>query len=446
MSKFNLPQISMEAIASQRQSLLFFDLVSVIQQLRALPEVDQTALDRSGINEIIKRRTGLKVRCVVNQTKALDHRQPPQYTGCFAELPILSSESALFKICERIDPLGTGTNVLRFQQAIRAADQLTGKVDLKAGTVSGVFAELLSHIWLDAFVLHALSPGTPEEAAAVVLHEIGHIYSGFETCVHTTVTNMIIVTALEALRDEPEMKIKVKLVDQAINAYGGDRKVADAIANAESEETQRLLLLKTYEDFAQDKLKQAFGEQDVYNYRSVEFMSDQYALRHAGAIPLASALHKLFKLSRENYSTTAARFYGVEAARYGLVLVGMLTPLWPVAAVIGASYSMITAVMTRDDDHNPSPLQRMSGIKQDLVQMLKNTALPARTRQQLLQDIDFIDALRAEAKEHDSVARFVWKNLFPQGRRATKIHDFQKGLEDLINNDLFIHASRLKQA
>jgi hypothetical protein len=444
MAKLNMPQISMEAIAYQKQSLLVFDVLSVLQQLRSLPVIDQVALDSSGLAEIVKRRTGLSIRFVVNVPSGkVDQALPPVFTTNAAEMALMSTDSPLYKLVSGIAPLEAAVAVTRFHQALRLADTLSGSIDLKNGLVTGVFSQLPCVIWLDGFTLHAQSPATVEEATALIIHEIGHVFSCFETILHTTITNAIVSTALEALRTTDTPEQKVKLVLQAINAYGGERSDAEVIAAEESEDTQRILFLKTFETYAQFKLHTQLGTQNTANYRSVEFLADQYAVRHGLTLPLASALHKLFKIEQRNYAVSAARFYSVEAARYSLMLVGLFTPVWPVAAVVGMICVMLGAASAEADDYAPSPLERLGGIKKDLVQLLKDQSTPPTTRKQLLQSVEFVDTLRLEAKSHDSLARFVWKNFYPNGRRQVKIREFQKGLEDLINNDLYIHAQRL---
>lgn len=98
-----------------------------------------------------------------------------------------------------------------------------------------------------------------------------------------------------------------------------------------------------------------------------------------------------------------------------------------------------------NDDINPDPIERLARMKGDLVQLLKNTSLSPKLRQQLLKDVEALDALRANVKDHSGLFRFLWRNISPVGRRRSKLREMQKGLEDLINNDLFTHAARLRE-
>ncbi|WJJ54892.1 hypothetical protein [Xanthomonas phage RTH11] len=445
MRNAKLPQISMEAIAIQRQSTFLLDIASLIDQLRMQPVIDQAVLDRSGLTELVKRRTGLNLQFVLNTpTGKVDHNVPAQYTTAAAEVPMLNPDSAYFKLMKNVVSPRAVSQLARFQYMLRGLGSLNGAIDLKTGRVSGVFSQIPCRVFLQDLILHARSRATSKQAAAVVIHEIGHVFSFFETVLHTTITNSVISTALDAMGEAKDPVIRVKLVTSALKAYGADESDAQVIAEAGSKDTQRILLLKSFEDAAQGRVQAAFGPQDTANYRSVEFVADQFAIRHGGAALLAQGLNLIFEHERTNYGVSPAKYYGVEAIRYGVLAASLCTPVWPAAAVVGVICAMVSAVQNKADDAVPSPLERMGAIKQDLVQLLKDMSLPTETRKQLLQDVEFVDTLRSEAKQYDSLARFVWKNLVPAGRQQTKIREFQKGLADMIDNDLFVHAARFR--
>jgi hypothetical protein len=204
------------------------------------------------------------------------------------------------------------------------------------------------------------------------------------------------------------------------------------------------LFFQTFEDHARSVVEKTSEYRNTASYRSVEFLADQFAVRHGSAVALASALDKRFKIDHKNYGVSAGKFYGVEAARHGMLITGLFMSIWPTVLVCASVCMVLASASTEEDDFIPSPLERLSGIKKDLIQLLKDPHLPPSIRKRLLQDVEFVDTLRADAKSYDGVMRFLWKNFFPNGRRQTKLREFQKGLEDLIHNDLFLQAQRLK--
>ena len=224
-----------------------------------------------------------------------------------------------------------------------------------------------------------------------------------------------------------------------------DKDAIEAISEEADGTVVRALMIRTIEQAEQARIRRISQEQDApYNCRSIEHMADQFAIRHGASLALATAQHKLAKLtSVHDYGRSKAAFLAVQAARYGALI--LLT--WSIPAV-GLSMAFICnllmAAEAADSDYRMGPNERIQRIKQDLVQLLKNTRLDKKVRQQLLADLEAVEAVRQDAKEHDGLIRYLWRTLTPAGRRAATLREFQKGLEDLINNDLFIHANRLK--
>ncbi|QVD49156.1 hypothetical protein LUCX_86 [Xanthomonas phage vB_XciM_LucasX] len=448
MKNPKLPQISMEALNYQGRSTLLFDLTSVILLLRQEQVMTQAVLDRSGLAEIVQRRTKMQVRFYLEEgvVSANRHQTPPVYSGCYGEPPVVDANNPFYKLLIKSGQAAEGQGSLhRHQAALRLASNTLGSVNLKSGEVQGIFSSLISRVWLDDSIVHPYSTLTPEEAAVTILHELGHLFSFFETMAYSVASNMIISTAVEALREVEDQEVKVRLIAQSYSPFGIKPADANAIASSEPD-VARSLLLKSFEEIEQSRVKSSMPDADgVYNCRSIEFMADQYAIRHGGAVALASAAHKLAKLHTPDYGKSSLAFYATQALRYGLVASGCFVPgLIPLTLIVTALCSFLCASEAIDADATSDPSERLGLIKKDLVQVLKNTRLDAKLRKQILQDVEVIDQMRAEVKEHSGLFRFVWRNVIPAGRRQSKIREFQQGLEELINNDLFIKAHQLK--
>lgn len=450
MKHLNLPTVSMEAIQYQGRSLLLFDIVSAIEALRVYPAIDQPALDQSKLGDIVFKRTGMKVAFVMND----DHTDHSLY----AEPPLLNATNPYFRLLQNDGLYDVKREVLeRHHRAVRLAKDSLASIDLKTSRVGGVFSQMQNRVFMSRALLEDRSFSS-EEVAAIVIHELGHLYSYFETLAYTTSSNAVINTAVEALRSTDNPTEKMRLVTSSLSVFSSfNREAVDAIANESNSDAVRTMLLKTMEEAEQDRVNTLLGNHsNAYNTRSIEFMADQFAVRHGAALALASAQHKMAKLVTPDYGRSKLSFYAVQAAR-----ISLLAATWAVTAVGvstgagGAAVFLFGPVMTAivgmmagasavEDDHNSDPSERIAQIKQDLVQLLKNNKLDASLRKQILHDVDAIDALRAEIKEHQGIFRFVWRNVAPTGRRQSKIREFQKGLEELINNDLFLYANRLR--
>lgn len=449
MSKLTLPTISTEAINYQGRSLLFFDLVAIVEQLRAAPNashnfelnpyITQAALDKAGLETVVFNRTGMRVLFFVEDFAEL---------SCYAEPPVVDSNHPYYKHLDSYDLMDTKkTLVDRHQRAVRLAHESMGWVDLKTGRVSGLFSKMTNRIMISARLVTDPSFSS-EEVAAVVLHELGHIFSFFETMAYTTASNMVLVTASEALAGMSDKREKVRLLTDSIDPFGKlDPELADAVLESTDKAVIHSIMLKSVEQLERDRVKDLIAKKndDAYTTRSLEFMADQFAIRHGAGLHLAKAEHKMAKTQRADYGRSKAGYMAVQAARISLLGLSAAFVSVPITAVLGVMVAIVQSANAINDDYVADPGERMGRIKADLVQLLKNQKLSTTMRKQLLHDIEAVDALRATAKEHDGIFRYLWRNVAPSGRRQFKIREFQKGLEDLVNNNLFVHAASMRQ-
>lgn len=437
MKNVNLPQVSLEAITYQGRSLLFFDLVTIFDNLRLQPNLTQQIVDQSGLAEVVRKRTNMSINFVLRPADFDDG-------GFYAQPPMLDAANPFYKLLSTItDDTDRQRAVERHQRAVRLAKDSVGWVDLRTGKVHGVLSQLTSTVYLSRSLLNDPT-FTREELAGMGLHETGHIFSFFETLLYTSASNMVITTAVEALAGEEEAPVRIKLVSQALGAFGPvDAESAKIIAEETNETSQRLLFLKTFEEGETLRLKQLSDRRDVYNVRSIEFMADQFAIRHGAVVPLANAQHKINLRHRRDYGVGQTTFLAFQATRYALLgAVAYVAP--PLGLVIGVVASLLAAGEVRNEDINPDPIERLTRMKADLVQLLKNTSLSPTLRKQLLTDVDTLDVLRSTMKDHGGLFRFLWRNVAPSGRKRAQLRELQKGLEDLTNNDLFTQAARFR--
>lgn len=447
MKNLSLPEVSMEAISYQGRSMLLFDLISAIETFRAhvsptqlySDQFDltkaQSELDRLNLTGIVEKRTGMRVAFLVNDEHTIN---------CVP--PLLDANNPFFRLLKSSELIDSRKNALeRNQRALRMAQDVRGWVDLKSAKVGGVFSTLNNRIYLGTELLvdHQF---TSEEVAAMVLHELGHLFSYFETLGYTTAVNMVINTAVEALREVSNDTQRYQLISQAASAF--HVKPDAEVFEEKNDDTVKVLLLKTIEQAQQDRVAQlAAGRERRYNYRSIEFMADQYAARMGAAMPLASARHKMAKLSVVDYGRSRAGFIAFQAARMALLAAAFVVPT---SVVVGPlvlfSCTFLLACQAVDEDGRDDPSESLGRVSRDLVQVLKNPKLDPKLRKELLADLDALSSLREEVQEHHGIIRYIYRNVLPTGRRQAKVREIQKSIEDLVNNNLFVHASRLRSA
>lgn len=446
MKNLSLPEISMEAISYQGRSMLLFDLVSAIESFRltvpptALVDTPasqlQTQLDQLGLTALVSKRTGMQVLFVCEESY-----------DCWAEPPLLDANNPFFRQLKGDGLFDNRRPILeRHQRALRLAQDTRSWVDLKAGRVEGVFSSLSNRILLGKNLLLD-QKFTSEEVAAVILHELGHLFSFYETLAYTTASNMAITTAVEALQGMDDKSQRLKLLSQSASAFNA--KLPPEINEEEDGDTVKVLLLQAIEQAEQNRVREMAANKEVrYNHRSIEFMADQYAVRSGAAVPLASAQHKLAKIGVPDYGRSRASFYAIQASRVALLAASFAIP--GAGLVIGPTLlvlsGMLLASQAAGDDERSDPSERLAQISRDIIQLLKNPRLDKQSRRQLSADLEAITALREEVAENHGIVRFLYRNVLPSGRRQAKARELQKGIEELINNNLFVHASRLRSA
>lgn len=435
-------RVSMEALQYQGKSMMFFDIVQAVNLVRETHDTAKFAVD---LGNIINHHTKILVRIVIDE----------EFGACFAEPALFDANNPYVKLLTasnvfdtRLDPIERNARALSF------ANDLNAWVDLKQNKVGGIFTKMLNtiHISRDVILPNEGYQLASEEAAAIIGHEVGHIWSFFEKAASTAATNIVIETATAALATTQDPVLRMQILAKNVARLGAapNSEIIKAVADSNESGVVGALMIRLGEEGRLERLGlKPDTAAEAYRARSIEYMADQYVVRLGAAVPLASALHTLAKYHVVDYGKSNAAFLASQVSRYTLLgltgavasTMGGLAPL-AFYAVIG----MLTLVGTAgasEDDYDMDPSERLARIKQDLVQLLKIRTMSPQQRKAILQDVEAVDAMRAESKSHGGLLRFLYRNMAPAGRRAAKVREYQKGLEDMVNNDLFVIGHRL---
>ncbi len=409
--------LGLEAIKVQRKDVLFLGLVGKINELRK-GSVNASTLTKSGIADLIEKATQLNVNLKLT----------PINWCAFVGVPQLDKNHPL---------LGKFKNDFSDEDALKllskGSDIIKGWVDLEEGKVHGDFRKVECTITIaeNMFVTDKMSD---EELAAVIMHEVGHLFSYFEMLGTTVTTNYAINTAVTALFS-PDRKVdKVEIVD----AYSKLRDVT-------YEEKQKLLTMNSKEGVAtvmlQAEIQKSVSESgaSMYDATGFEFLSDQFATRHGGGMALVTALDKLQRYNRDPVYRNAAVFYSVEM----LKAVGFFT-----AITFGGPATWLMGILIMSNNPHEStydlPRDRIERIKRDLVEQLKDRKLDDDTRQALTDDVEAIEAIMSTMTQRTGIAQLVWEVLSPTTRKQLRQKDAQRQIEKLLTNDMFVTAAKFK--
>ena len=318
-------------------------------------------------------------------------------------------------------------------------NKVEGWVDLKRGQVGGCFCDMNYRMLMPANMIEG-NEYTAEEVAAIMLHEIGHLFTFVEFASRTATTNQalsLISRQLSKSTDYSKNKIVIAKFAQDIGFTG--------------EEAERLGACKNDEEvsivFTQAKIetcKRQLGA-SIYDVSSCEYLADQFATRHGAGVHLTTGLDKLHKSAWSSISTSDRIALTILTGVY-LVGVGFYVYTFPIF-MLTAIFGLFVVGPSKENDIYDNPFARMRRIKQQIIERLKDKDVENDEKDMLLEHISVIDRVM---KDYDGQDGLRWWQTFayifrPGYRGAHNMEMLQKDLESMAGNDLFAAAAQLRR-
>lgn len=409
--------VSMEAVAFQASPTFFVELTSIISELRKLAEPTTKDIEQSRFAKLIKDTLNLSIN------PQIDTAMYPNACVC---PPALNKNHPLIPEMYRWDK-GSSDGLAGISAN---GGVLLGTVDLRTGYISGA----LANVECDMFLTLGLLTNklfTDEEVAAIVLHELGHIETYLEFVAHTVATNYILsAVAKEWAKSDSQVK-RIQIVKDAAKALQLKDVKTDELADASDISVVQTVLLSKSINETRSEL-----DSSIYDMRAWEQLSDQFATRFGAGRALATGLDKIMRWSgHESYYGTAF-FIFMEAVKFVLWLASIFTGFFALSALI----LMYNPAMKVYDE----PGERISRIRMQLVEALKDKNIPKSFRDSLLADIEALDQLIEPINDRRGLLELFWTSIVPGGRRQHDQVLFQQDLEKLAINDLFAASAKLK--
>ena len=319
---------------------------------------------------------------------------------------------------------------------------LEASVDLKNSKVGGFFAEEKNELMLPTdFLAYGSFYGfsiTASEAAAVVLHEIGHAFTFMEflTRIHSGNQVLAYLNA-KRLNLEPE-QFKV-VVANISSSFGMSKEQAAAIERAKNDEETAVLLMAINES----KTRSELGI-NLYDATSCEQLADQFAARHGAGKELLSVLDKVGGLevyeNRHQYGWMVDILTGTAVIACGLLLGGA----WAAVAGLYSAGMILSVVFADQPNLYDNAEHRPTRIKNDLIERLKDRELTNDERKGLIEIIEIIDKVIAAKKGFPNLSQHIALLLRSSYRKAYNFEILQKQLEAIASNHLFVQSAKLQ--
>lgn len=313
---------------------------------------------------------------------------------------------------------------------------LTGTVSMKHSHVTGVFSEIPIQMLAPYDDLRGASGFPVEMIAAYILHEVGHAFCHYEYLTRVTSTNLCL-QAFQNYLDHGSDTERGVVFFKAAEVAGMDKSRAEALSKAKSMEQVSVIVY----DHEIEQSRSQLGV-SIYDRTGIEFLADQFAIRHGAGMWLAKARER----SNRAWGGPDNGLFWTQISMMAIsAVVG-----GPLGVGIGMAqailFTMLVAGVSFDHhDHDDEPA-RIDRIKQDLIQILKQVdASETTTRDHILEQIKAIEAIEPTISKKTFMYFRLAKLVRPGLRKSEKYEEFQQKLEELSANSLFVQEQKLKQ-
>jgi hypothetical protein len=360
-------------------------------------------------------------------------------SGYYINFPMMSQHNAALPpwYSDFIDP----------SDEIRTIKKLTDKVaviDLKTSKMSGLWASFTPKLALDPNLL-AKKINTPEEVAAICLHEFGHYFTMCELMDRTVYTNVILGCVDKALKHGADVTKREMIIEVAGKAFDMDQTAITDLQKSTSDKVVTTVLLAK----AAGRRRSANGN-NYYDTATMEFLADQFAARHGAGVHVAQGLDKLYKHAgmgdwlRQSRGRSMLIDVLMTGASIAMIVLGVVAVFNGMIVGIFALFVGVILMIGLGADevavHNDAN-ERVRRIKRDLIEQSKTMTDPAALKK-LAEDVVILDGLAKEytAPDYKNLLQRLAVFLFKDRRTEQDTLIFQRQLEALSANDLFVKS------
>ena len=378
---------------------------------------------------------------------------------------------------------------------LRELKQTSFKVDLEKAYISGPVTEYVAPLASELFwakVLLGEYGLTAEELTAIMLHEIGHVFTFIEYSNRMSVGNQVLLEAIDNMYDESgSLRAKqydFKGVEEFLEMENNE--IIDAIQN---DKNASMMLIRLSTRFV-TKLTQQTAD-DHYYKTSSEQLADNFVVKFGLGKELAVGLDKLhmggspekiptmwllviFLQIKTLYIVIRSFIYllidvfkGRSDAKQSLfftIAIGVISVFFPTygmlfAAILGASQSLLGLIFriynagdAVDNFSYDTLRDRTRRVLQGCIEELKDSNLTGEQLRVILGNIEELkqildvkyDITKNLMGQNQYISPDVLKTVsnivFSNNRRAYKEKQLQKIIEQAVSNDLFISSAKLK--
>jgi len=301
---------------------------------------------------------------------------------------------------------------------------MRGGIDLVRNKVSGVFTEFPVIIVMPVSMLK--SNYTAREKAAIVLHEVGHVFYFYALMANLATTNQALESMSKALDQSGSVEQREVVLLSVKKALKLDNLNEKELAKSTDKKIVEAVVLCSVTQQSRSQLGRS-----IYDSTGFEYLADQYAARCGAYRDLVTGLEKLYKGYHNISFRSLPTYMFVEAVKISFLFFAPLV-------------TILLCAMDGNDDRYDRPGARMLRIRSQIIENLKDRDLDKEDVVRLEEDLKVIDQVLEGVNDRRQFFGVLWDVLSPSARKDRNYTHLQQELESLATNDLFAKAAQLR--
>lgn len=326
----------------------------------------------------------------------------------------------------------------------RESDGKRGWVDLAKSKVGGIYSTHTHPVYMHFTLLVKTINLTARECAAIFLHEIGHLFTFFEFSDRMSTANQVLEQiAKEVAGNRNERAEHIFKLTSDLHAEINPKDI-DLILSEDG-----AVAGMAFQSLLTGVLSSVIRD-TRYAETASEQLADSFAVRWGFGRDLLVALDKMsvFMGDTAKSNTTLWILSLIEIAMaaimalYPLILLPM--PVGGPLAVLVVLFSLMLFNGHNNYKTYDNLRDRYKRMRNEIVAELKNDRLPKDSVKYALDSLDHIDGIIAKTGTGETFITRLMAVVSPWTRRTLNHQEFQRMLEDLAHNDMFVMSQRFK--
>lgn len=319
-------------------------------------------------------------------------------------------------------------------------------VNLKTSRVTGIFSDFESDITIDINFFKNYKI-TPSQMTAILLHEIGHIFTYYEFISRQVTTNQVLLSVCKSVINKDNSNEREFIFKEALELI--DIK-EDNVKSLSSRDDLRVITGVCIKGSI-DKLQSELGV-NGYDATSSEMLADQYVSRQGYGREHIEALDFISKLAKD-YAKSSSSLHFVNFSQAFMsvftitgsgILLTVGAPVLSLFALLslGVMIGVTGGEVNKDQKYDDLKV-RFLRIREDAINYLKNKDLEPDYIKKAIANLEVIDKIIKDTQETRFLFDVIVDFINPKSKKIRNSMELQRNLEALAMNDFFVKSATL---